>query len=213
MERIIQVKGNHPLAEILAKKLFSIENVPKTEMKRMINRAIRVVVEYYEEHKEKIMNIIYSDMKLPSQFNESVFLAGPTKRITKTKCDDKTQSWRKKAIELFKENEYKGTIYIPERRDWLVKFDYTDQVEWELNALDKVSAIMFWIPRELKKMPAFTTNTEYGLYIKDDTVEFIYGRPDKAPKNRYLDFLYRKIRDKEPYNNLEQMIKEYCSAK
>lgn len=53
-----------------------------------------------------------------------------------------------------------------------------------------------------------TTNVEFGLFITDDEVEFIYGRPDDAPKNHYLDYLYHDILDKQPYNDLEKMIKE-----
>jgi hypothetical protein len=45
----MKVKGNHPLAEIMAKKLFGIETVPKEEMRKMINRAVKAVVEYHEQ--------------------------------------------------------------------------------------------------------------------------------------------------------------------
>lgn len=44
----MEVKGNHPLAEILAKKLFGIHNVPKEEAKKMINRAIVACVNYHK---------------------------------------------------------------------------------------------------------------------------------------------------------------------
>ena len=45
----------HPLAEILAKKLFAIETVPKKERRRMITRAIKAAVEFHEQ--EKINNL------------------------------------------------------------------------------------------------------------------------------------------------------------
>jgi len=44
----MKVKGNHPLAEIIAKKLFGISTVPKHEQDRMINRACKAAVEYHE---------------------------------------------------------------------------------------------------------------------------------------------------------------------
>ena len=47
------VKGNHPLAEILAKKLFSIETVPVAEQRRMVNRAINAGVEYHKAEIKK----------------------------------------------------------------------------------------------------------------------------------------------------------------
>jgi len=157
------------------------------------------------------MKIIYSDMKLPSRFNKSfnksVFLAGPTPR------DDKTQSWRKSAIKILEENEYNGTIFIPERQDWKVKFEYEDQVEWELEALNKVDTILFWVPRKLTTMPSFTTNVEFGLFITDLDVRLLYGRPDDAPENRYLDYLYERERGLEVpiFNKLEDLIKEVAN--
>ena len=45
----MKVKGNHPLAEIIAKKLFSIENVPKEEQRKMVQRAIKAAIKYHEE--------------------------------------------------------------------------------------------------------------------------------------------------------------------
>jgi len=45
------MKANHPLAEILEKKLSGIETVSAKEQKRMISIAIKVAVEYHEERK------------------------------------------------------------------------------------------------------------------------------------------------------------------
>ena len=50
----MNVKGNHPLAEILAKKLFSIETVPAMEQAKMVRRAIKAAVEYYEKNNKKL---------------------------------------------------------------------------------------------------------------------------------------------------------------
>lgn len=48
----MRVKGNHPLAELLALKLFGIEGVPKKYQTQMVRRAIKAAVKWYEE-KEK----------------------------------------------------------------------------------------------------------------------------------------------------------------
>ena len=45
----MKVKGNHPLTELLAKKLFGISGVPKEEQERMVSRAIRAAVKWHEE--------------------------------------------------------------------------------------------------------------------------------------------------------------------
>lgn len=45
----MKVKGNHPLAEILGKKLFGIESVPPAEQRKMVARAIKAALSYQEE--------------------------------------------------------------------------------------------------------------------------------------------------------------------
>lgn len=42
------VKGNHPIAEIIAKKLFGISSVPRIDQMRMVDRAAMSAVEFYE---------------------------------------------------------------------------------------------------------------------------------------------------------------------
>ena len=50
----MKVKSNHPLAEILAKKLFSIETVPAKDQAKMVRRAIKAAVEFYEKKNKKM---------------------------------------------------------------------------------------------------------------------------------------------------------------
>ena len=47
----MEVKGIHPLAEILAKKLFSIETVKPLEQRQMVARAISAAVRWHEKNK------------------------------------------------------------------------------------------------------------------------------------------------------------------
>ena len=87
--------------------------------------------------------------------------------------------------------------------------DYIDQTMWERKALTEATVIMFWIPRSLPNMPAFTTNVEFGYWIHSGKI--IYGRPDNAEKIKYLDWLYKEDYNKEPINNLEELLKESIS--
>jgi hypothetical protein len=50
----MRVKGNHPLAEILGKKLLGIEIVPKEEQVKMVNRAIKAAVEWVDKREDDI---------------------------------------------------------------------------------------------------------------------------------------------------------------
>ncbi|MCT4612530.1 MAG: nucleoside 2-deoxyribosyltransferase domain-containing protein [Clostridia bacterium] len=131
----------------------------------------------------------------------AIFLAGPTPR------KQEVESWRPKALEILKELGYEGTVYIPEDRDGTVKGDYLDQVEWEKEGLTDADVIVFWVPRELKGMPAFTTNVEFGYWANSGKI--VYGRPLGAPKTKYLDWMYKTEYDnKEPYSDLKETLKE-----
>ena len=147
------------------------------------------------------MKITYSDMSLPDEtdYERSIFLAGPTPR----KADVK--SWRPEAIELLKKIGFMETVFVPERRDWTASFDYTNQIDWEYEAMTNCSAILFWVPRHYPDMKALTTNVEFGLFIKNP--KSTYGRPDDAEDCKYLDWCYRKYRDKKPCNTLKDTVR------
>ena len=123
------------------------------------------------------MNKIYARETLP----KSIFLCGPTPR------DAETQSWRPEALSLIELNGFDGTVFIPEDRDEKRAFDYDDQVQWEWEGMSTATIILFWVPRELKKMPALVTNVEFGLYIASGKV--VFGAPPEAQKIGYLKAL------------------------
>jgi hypothetical protein len=54
----IVVKGNHPLAEIIACKLFGIERVPRQEMDKLVNRACFAATKYQKEEEKEIAKYI-----------------------------------------------------------------------------------------------------------------------------------------------------------
>lgn len=143
------------------------------------------------------MNIAYSDKPLVVEKN-SIFLAGPTPRTTDVK------SWRPEAIQILEELEYKGQVIIPEREaGW--EGAYINQVEWENTGLNSCSVIVFWVPRNLETLPAFTTNVEFGRFCQDPRI--LYGRPADSPGNRYLDWLYKKFLGREPVEDLFELMR------
>lgn len=149
------------------------------------------------------MNLIYSDnLNIP---NNGIFLAGPTLRGGYSK-----ESWRYKAIEFFSQHNYNGNILIPEY-EITKKFIDTDenivkQTRWEWSALKKSTVILFWIPRDLKTLPAFTTNVEFGRYTAISPEKVILGHPINAPKMRYLDLLYKETTNRSSLYTLEETI-------
>ena len=111
----------------------------------------------------------------------SIFLAGPTPR------SDEVESWRDEAIEILEELGFDGVVYIPERANKDRNYELTNQYWWERIALHYADVIVFWIPREMKKMPGLTTNNELGTWLAKNQNKIIYARPDSAEKKKYND--------------------------
>jgi hypothetical protein len=145
------------------------------------------------------MIINYSDQKV-LKGQKSIFLAGPTPR------GENIESWRTDACQFLEDSGFDGIVYVPEYSTWRSKTDYVDQAQWERDALASASVIVFWIPRTLPGMPAFTTNVEFGYWIHSGKI--LYGRPDEAKKIKYLDWLYKTDTNKEPYDSLEQLLSD-----
>lgn len=134
---------------------------------------------------------------------KSIFLAGPTPR------DEDTSSWRPEALEILKALNFEGSVYVPEQADWSKHDHYDQQVAWEWEALSISTVVVFWVPRELKAMPAFTTNVEFGLMIASG--KCLLGYPEGAPKMRYLHQL--AARHGAPVYHSLQAILEAAVAK
>ena len=132
------------------------------------------------------MHIVYTNEDAPEVVTKSIFLAGPSPR----KSTD--PNWRAEAFELLEAAGYDGVVYAPIWRDGPPDdsdkpFDYDGQVAWETKYLNQADVIVFWVPRNMKTLPAFTTNVEFGMWYQSGKV--VLGFPDDAPK---MTFLYKK---------------------
>ena len=128
----------------------------------------------------------------------SLFLAGPTPRCKKVK------SWRPEFVRTLKKQKVQCSVFIPELKKggWLG--NYERQTDWEYRHLDDASAVVFWVPRNLDNLPGFTTNVEFGYWVK--SVRCFYGRPDGADKTEYLDWLYEKEGHGTPASSMEELV-------
>ena len=143
------------------------------------------------------MRINYQDEDVVKG-EKSIFLAGPTPR------NKDVRSWRVEACNILENIGFDGIVYVPEYSSWKPKESYVDQAMWERIALSEATTIVFWIPRHLPDMPAFTTNVEFGYWLH--TGKVVYGRPDNAEKIKYLDWLYELDYDNKPINNLQELL-------
>lgn len=130
------------------------------------------------------MRLFYATESLLDVAPESIFLAGPTPRSSDV------SSWRSGAIQILKNLGYTGDVLIPEPRNGAFSHSYDSQIDWEPEGLSRAGVIVFWIPRELKDMPAFTTNIEFGAWYKSGKI--VFGSPENAEKMNYLIYVAQK---------------------
>lgn len=126
------------------------------------------------------MIVLHAGDPLP----KSIFLAGPTPR------GPQAPSWRPAALDMLRAMGFSGTALVPERQDWSTLAHYDDQIHWEWEGLSICTAALFWVPRDIELMPAFTTNVEFGMLASGSKAVLAY--PADAPKMRYLDALARR---------------------
>lgn len=138
------------------------------------------------------MQVIYAKESFPTTATKSIFLAGPTPR------DKSVPSWRPEALLRLQDLGFDGTVFVPEPRDgaWSPS-GYDVQVEWEEKALKRADCIVFWVPRDMKTMPALTTNNEWGVWC--DSGKVVFGAPDNAQAVRYQ--LHYAAKNKVPTSN------------
>lgn len=151
------------------------------------------------------MHVIYALEPLPATVTRSLFLAGPTPRVGKDGRPT-APSWRPAALAYLAARGYDGVVIVPEDRagEWLHNYDH--QVDWECEMRRAADIILFWVPRELQDMPAFTTNIEFGEDY--DSGRTLYGRPPGTPKCGYLDKRYRDMTGADPHETLESLLDE-----
>jgi len=120
------------------------------------------------------MQVVYAPERPPASFPSSIFLAGPSPR------QPEHPNWRIEALKLLKEMDYDGVVFVPLTRDNQWEHSYTNQLDWETECLNMADIVLFWVPRDLETLPAFTTNIEFGTWMHSGKV--VLGYPIGAPK-------------------------------
>ncbi|QFU90219.1 nucleoside 2-deoxyribosyltransferase domain-containing protein [Amycolatopsis sp. YIM 10] len=139
-----------------------------------------------------MIELVYAHEPVPSGV-PSVMLLGPTPRSAEV------ESWRPAAVDLiaagWQEPEPLVVLSPESRGGWRAR-EYDDQVAAELEMIESARALMFWIPRDLRTMPAFTTNVEFGLIAGTTPERAVLGCPPECAdpeRNRYLIWHARRL--------------------
>ena len=150
-------------------------------------------------HWTRIPNFPKSNVKKKIYKNNSIFLAGPSYR------NSLVTPWRVEATSILRSLGFDGDIYNPENTGIDVSSDYEAQVKWEFEHLSNAGVVAFWVPRS-KLLPGFTTNVEFGYWVRRNPVKMFYGRPDDAERVRYLDYMFKLETGKEVFNDLKCLL-------
>lgn len=132
------------------------------------------------------MQVVHAHESAPEVLRGSIFLAGPTPR------DAATPSWRPEALRLLAAAGFDGVVFVPEPRDGAWARDYHGQIAWEEAHLHMADVVLFWLPRELGRMPGLTTNDEWGVH--KDSGKVVFGAPPGAEKVRYQQYYAERLR-------------------
>jgi 8-oxo-dGTP pyrophosphatase MutT (NUDIX family) len=148
------------------------------------------------------MKVIYTGQEAPSQYSKSLFLAGPSLRPGQEK---EMKSWRIQALAYLENQNFDGVVFCPEHEDNVFpeNFDYDHQIGWEDKYLKMADCIVFWVPRKIKSLPAFTTNVEFGRY--EDSGKIVFGCPKDAEKMDYLKH-YAETYKVDVHDSLEETL-------
>lgn len=126
-------------------------------------------------------SVTWARQSLPS--GPSIFLAGPTIDMS-----DPQPSWREEAITLLTQAGVPHVI-TPESFMGIRAESYKKQFDWENAARSIATVILYWIPRDVIRLPGFTTNVEFGFDVASARRKVVLGAPLDCPnpeRNRYL---------------------------
>ncbi len=130
--------------------------------------------------------IVHAGEIPPSEWDASVFLAGPVPR------SPEVPSWHPEAIGLLRRG-WAGpgrlVVFAPEPREG-VAVEGTDSMDWEEEGLRRSDVVLFWIPRAMPAMPGLTTNIEWGALHASGRA--VLGVPPGAAS---VDYPLRQARD------------------
>ena len=159
----------------------------------------RHFIQMKKEEINKKMNKIYkAPEEIPLQNNvKTIFLAGSIEM-------DKAVNWQKHCEELL-EDDY--VIFNPRRNEWdsswsqtIENNNFTEQVNWELNALEKADIIIMYFANNTMSPISLL---EFGLYAQSNKMKVVVEENFWRKGN--IDIVCKRYKV-EQFKTLEQLI-------
>ena len=149
---------------------------------------------------EGACRIVYAQQPL----EKSIFLAGPSPRKPAPGAEP-VPSWRPAGCVILQELDFRGLVLVPELESLSAPDDYDAQIPWEWEGLNMGTVVVFWVARDLKNLPGYTTNVEFGLLVSSGKV--VLGYPKGTPKTAYFDQLAKRYNIKV-HHTLQETLAE-----
>lgn len=159
----------------------------------------RHFIQMKKEEINKKMNKIYkAPEEIPLQNDvKTIFLAGSIEM-------DKAVNWQKHCEELL-EDDY--VIFNPRRNEWdsswsqtIENNNFTEQVNWELNALEKADIIIMYFANNTMSPISLL---EFGLYAQSNKMKVVVEENFWRKGN--IDIVCKRYKV-EQFKTLEQLI-------
>lgn len=123
---------------------------------------------------------------------KSIFLMG-VKRNGKYDTE-----WMSKACAILDEENYDGTVYLPDGRE--------EHSAAEAEAVSNATLIVCWIDKDAQTDKNWSMPFNYGKVLEAGNV--LYGRAPGIDMARHIDWLYDADYSREPFDDLRELMKE-----
>ncbi|MFJ9622915.1 nucleoside 2-deoxyribosyltransferase domain-containing protein [Streptomyces sp. NPDC101181] len=127
------------------------------------------------------VHVVHVGEEAPANWAAAVYLCGPTP------VDPADPSWRPEAVAALRSG-WRGagplTVFLPEPAPGGSYPAYPDHIAWEEEAMRRSDVILFWIPRDMERLPGLVSNIKWGAWY--DSGRAVLGAPPEAERMAYL---------------------------
>ncbi|MFH7594480.1 nucleoside 2-deoxyribosyltransferase domain-containing protein [Streptomyces racemochromogenes] len=125
--------------------------------------------------------VVHVGEEPPRSWAAAVYLCGPTP------TDPAEPSWRPDAVAALR-SLWSGAgrlaVFLPEPVPGGSYPAYADQIVWEEEAMRRCDVVLFWIPRDMARLPGLVSNVKWGAWCGSGRA--VLGAPPRAERMDYL---------------------------